>query len=277
MAAWMHTPNEDDKCCEEWCSPDHTGPCDPCECICGQDLPEFVVVVTYSRETAGTEGCKREVYLVTDCQKVYLDECDKDGATYTGGPVYIGDPISKWKIGGAVAVADGCSGLYGEYKQNGRLKYQVQTAFPAATGETIVGGFVENSGCTECEQIVEEWCEDYDCETGPPEYCGGQPCDCGSGVAGSGCVGSGTYDQSCSGCYCPDGSPCSEASFNPNNPPPHMGSGCCIGSGCLQEDNTCSGVVSLDCDEQTKCFERVITKCDETAWDPDTVPDSGCP
>ena len=160
MTAWFaNSPNADDECCGDPCE-DREDPCDPCDgCPCeGLPLPDEVEVITYERQEVGRSGCKREVFVITGCSTHTLVDPLEDDCRYTGGLSYFASPISKWMLGDAVAVGDGCGGLLGEYTEGGVLKHLV-TLSTAGQG-TIEGDMTETGNC--------------------------QDCDCGSGVTGSG-------------------------------------------------------------------------------------------
>lgn len=273
---FLPTPNSDGECCENPCELED--PCDPCdaECPCVNNRPDKVVIVSYEEQIVGDEGCQKKVYVVTGCTNRSFSECDEDSITYNGGLSYVASPVNKWFIGGAVSQKNGCSGLYGEYKQNGVLAYKVTTEKPNSTGETIIGDLTDDSDCKDCPPpccdsgsgvgsgvtpppVCQSGVSEC-CASGVPACSGDQPCcssgiptcdevsnPCGSGLTGSGVNGSGPCDPCCDETNDCDPDPCCDQP-DPCNPPD-----------CCSEGDDCGG----DCEDMT--------------FDEDQVPDSGCP
>lgn len=236
MGAFLPTLNADDECCERPCE-QQENPCDSC-CDC-DNLPDSVEVIKYKRKFVGRDGCKREVYVVNECQTASLQNCEF--VSDFSSVEYLEDPINRWAIGDAISTGEGCAGLLGEYHRNGRLLYSVQASRSAST---VVGGFVQAWDCDDCTKELIRRCKRN-------VSCSGL---CGSGVVGSGVV------------------PCGSGIIGDDLPDDPLE--CESGSGIVSSGVVGSGLCDeLDCENQRRCFDQRISKCEDYQI---TIPASNC-
>ena len=240
MATFIPSLNTSGECCDNPCDQQNR-PCDDC-CEC-DDLPDNVEVIKYKRKFVGRSGCRREVFVITECVTASLENCKfVSGSTSVE---YLEAPVERWAIGGAISTGEGCEGLFGEYHASGRLRYAVQRT---KAGETVAGGFVEAWDCDDCtKQLIRRCKHNVSC----------------SGICGSGVVGSGVV-------------PCGSGIIGDDLPDDPLE--CETGSGVVGSGVVGSGIYDpeceeLDCENRRRCFDQRIINCEDYEI---TIPPSSC-
>lgn len=229
MSAFIPSPNEDNKCCDEPCEQDN--PCDPC-CPC-DGLPLKITVFPYTKFDRGTSDpngyfrsdCNDEIYKVSS-GTTYQD--GKDGNCCFGGICYNED-TEEWSGISGNQPSSGCNGLFGIWLDDDGYPTNYVVRGEQSSASRTQGPYnSDTSGCgdqdcyDDCYPPLasgERACSDNEVPCSDDGGCGSGVTECIDGV--DFCTG----DQPCcpSGtplvgvhncCECPDGAPaCDDLSY----------------------------------------------------------------